>query len=55
MKLISWNMRGLGIASKRDFVKSDLHSIGAGWVGLQEMKLNRIDNKVVKQMCGHSD
>lgn len=50
MKLVSWNVRGLGAESKRDFIRIDLQSIGAVWVGLQETKLRSIDFRVVNHL-----
>lgn len=51
MKLVFWNMRGLGVESKRDFIRSDLRSIGTVLVGLQETKHRSVDVRVVNHLC----
>lgn len=39
MKIVSWNVRGLGDVSKRLLFRRDLGMIRAGWIALQETKL----------------
>lgn len=47
MKIVSWNVRGVGRAGKRGVIKEVLRSIGPDIVILQETKKERLDDKVV--------
>lgn len=48
MKIISWNLRGLGARPKRALIKDLLVKENPDLVILQETKLNQIDRRVIK-------
>lgn len=50
MKLIAWNVRGLGSRPKRAIVKDLISRENPDLVILQESKLHQIDRKVVKSV-----
>ncbi|KAH7651412.1 DNA-(apurinic or apyrimidinic site) lyase protein [Dioscorea alata] len=52
MKILSWNVRGLGRPSKRHFVKEFISSSRADILCLQESKLQEIHNSTWKSIGG---
>lgn len=48
MKVLSWNVRGLGARSKKDMVKDLICLANPDIVVLQETRLNSLDRKVIK-------
>lgn len=55
MKIVSWNVRGLGDSQKRSFVRKDLGSFSTDWVALKETKLQSVNSHLVHQICGQRD
>lgn len=57
MKILSWNVRGLGRKSKRRMIKNMLISCGADIVILQETKKVEIERTLVNSIWGfhHKD
>ena len=52
MKVLSWNVRGLGGASRRLVVKEIVRSQKVQIVMLQETKLKGVSNNLVKEIWG---
>lgn len=52
MNILSWIVRELENVSKRALVKSDIGTIRANWVALQETKFCIVDGYMVNQVCG---
>ncbi|KAK9941489.1 hypothetical protein M0R45_018083 [Rubus argutus] len=52
MKIISWNIRGLGSKNKRRVIKEILVNKGADIVILQETKKVEVDRKLVSSIWG---
>lgn len=50
MKVLSWNVRGLGDKGKRVAVKEVIHNSEADIVLIQESKLNFISDSIVKDV-----
>lgn len=55
IKLVSWNVRGLGETSKRALIRRDLGAVRDGWIALQETKLYSVDNWLVNQIRGQGE
>lgn len=52
MKIISWNVRGLGSARKRTLIKELLKKEKADIVMQQETKLEVVDSKWIRSIWG---
>lgn len=52
MKIISWNVRGLGSPVQKATVKEVIRSSKADVVLMQETKLRTMSNSTVKEVCG---
>lgn len=50
MKILSWNVRGLGARSKRALIKDLICSVNHDIAILQESWLNQIDRRIVKSI-----
>lgn len=50
MKILSWNVRGLGMRSKSALIKDLLRSFNPDIVFLQESRLAVIDRSVIKSI-----
>lgn len=53
MKIISWNVRGLGSPVQKATVKEVIRSSKADVVLMQETKLRTMSNSTVKEVCGN--
>lgn len=52
MKLISWNVRGLGSTLKRNAVRKLVRQERVDLLMLQETKLEEVNNSLFKQLWG---
>lgn len=52
MKVLSWNVRGLGSPIKKAIVKEVIRGSKADIVLLQETKLSSMSNSTIKDVCG---
>lgn len=55
MKILSWNIRGLGRKEKRGRLKKLLRDRGVDFLLLQESKLKTVNNFFIKSIWGHSE
>lgn len=52
MKVLSWNVMGLGSLVKKAFVKDGIRNSKANIMLMQETKLSFMSNSTVKAVCG---
>ena len=52
MKFLSWNIRGLGRTEKKKAVRSMVARCQADFLLLQESKLEKVENKLLKSIWG---
>ena len=53
LKLLSWNVRGLNALKKREVLKNWLRKWKVDVVCLREMKLDKVDWKVIQSIWGN--
>ena len=52
MKIVTWNVRGLGSKGKRAVIRSMLMGVGADIIILQETKLPEVKRSLVSSIWG---
>lgn len=50
MKILTWNVRGLGITHKRAIVKDIISSTAPDFVILTETKLSKVNRYIIKSL-----
>ncbi|KAH7862633.1 hypothetical protein Vadar_007453 [Vaccinium darrowii] len=55
MKLISWNIRGLGSSVKKRFVSKSVRDRNPEVLMIQEMKVESLEEGIIKKMWGNPD